>query len=104
MRCDNLSITSHQENEITMKRKTTMMKNIKGLSDAIYNTEYAMICQPMTRIDTSIAVCFFLLLFAVKIRQWLMEIKQIIAVGRVENDARECQMNATYCHIFKTLG
>lgn len=82
-----------------------MMKNIKGLSDAIYNTEYAMICQqPMTRIDTSIAVCFFLLLFAVKIRQWLMEMKQIIAVGRVENDARECQMNATYCHIFKTLG
>lgn len=81
-----------------------MMKNIKGLSDAIYNTEYAMICQPMTRIDTSIAVCFFLLLFAVKIRQWLMEIKQIIAVGRVENDARECQMNARYCHIFKTLG
>ena len=77
------------------------MKNIKGLSGAIYNTEYAMICQPMTRIDTSIAVCFFLLLFAVKIRQWLMEMKQIIAVGRVENDARECQMNATYCHIFK---
>lgn len=50
-----------------------MMKNIKGLSDTIYNTEYAMICQPMTRIDTSIAVCFFLLLFAVKIRQWLIE-------------------------------
>lgn len=46
-----------------------MMKNIKGLSGAIYNTEYAMICQPMTRIDTSFAVCFFLLLFAVKIRQ-----------------------------------
>ena len=38
-----------------------MMKNIKGLSDAIYNTEYAMICQPMTRIDTSIAFsCFYL--------------------------------------------
>lgn len=35
-----------------------MMKNIKGLSGAIYNTEYAMICQPMTRIDTSFAVCF----------------------------------------------
>ena len=81
-----------------------MMKNIKGLSDAIYNTEYAMICQSMTRIDTPIAICFLLLLFAVKIRQWLMEIKQIIAVGRVENDARECQINATYCHIFKTLG
>ena len=78
--------------------------NMIGFSEAIYRTKYAMICQPMTRIDTSIAVCFSLLLFAVKIRQWLMEMKQIIAVGRVENDAREYQMNATYCHIFKTLG
>lgn len=25
-------------------------------------------------------------------------------VGEVEHDARECQMNATYCHIFKMLG
>ena len=81
-----------------------MMKNIKGLSGAIYNTEYAMICQPMTRIDTSIAVCFFLLLFAVKIWQRLIKITEITDVGGVENDARECQMNATYCHIFKTLG
>ena len=32
----------------------------------IYRTEYAMICQPMTRIDTPIAVCFLLLLFAVE--------------------------------------
>ena len=87
-----------------MKRETTMIKDIIGFSGAIHNTEYAMICQSMTRIDTPIAICFLLLLFAVKIRQWLMEIKQIIAVGRVENDARECQMNATYCHIFKTLG
>ena len=77
---------------------------MKGFSEVNYNTQYAMICHTTTRIDTSIAVCFFLLLFAVKIRQWLMEMKQIIAVGRVENDARECQMNATYCHIFKTLG
>ena len=68
--------------------------DMTGFCGVIYRTEYAMICQPMTRIDTSIAVCFFLLLFAVKIRQWLMEMKQIIAVGRVENDARECQMNA----------
>ena len=81
-----------------------MIKDIIGFSGAIHNTEYAMICQSMTRIDTPIALCFLLLLFAVKIRQWLMEIKQIIAVGRVENDARECQMSATHCHIFKTLG
>ena len=33
-----------------------------------------------------------------------MGIEQITDVGGVENDARECQMNATYCHIFKTLG
>ena len=37
-----------------------------GFSGAIYRTEYAMICQPMTRIDTPIAVCFLLLLFAVE--------------------------------------
>ena len=81
-----------------------MIKDIIGFSGAIHNTEYAMICQPMTRIDTSIAVCFFLLLFAVKIRQRLMGIEQITDVGGVENDARECQMSATHCHIFKTLG
>ena len=80
------------------------MKNIIGFSDAIYNTEYAMICQPMTCIDSPIAVCFFLLLFAVKIRQRLMEMEQITDVGGVENDARECQINATHCHIFKMLG
>lgn len=45
-----------------------------------------------------------LLLFAVKIWQRLMGMAQITDVGGVENDARECQMNATYCHIFKTLG
>ena len=27
-----------------------------GFSGVIYRTEYAMICQPMTRIDTLIAV------------------------------------------------
>ena len=37
-----------------------------GFSGAIYRTEYTMICQPMTRIDTAIAVCFLLLLFAVR--------------------------------------
>ena len=81
-----------------------MIKDIIGFSGAIYNTEYAMMCQPMTRIDTPIAVCFLLLLFAVKIRQRLMGIAQITDVGVVENDARECQMSATHCHIFKTLG
>ena len=78
--------------------------NMIGFSGTIYRTEYAMICQPMTRIDTPIAVCFLLLLFAVKIWQRLMGMAQITDVGGVENDARECQMNATYCHIFKTLG
>lgn len=81
-----------------------MIKDIIGFSGAIYNTEYAMMCQPMTRIDTPIAVCFLLLLFAVKIRQRLMGMAQITDVDGVENDARECQMNATYCHIFKMLG
>jgi len=77
-----------------------MMKDIIGFSGAIHNTEYAMICQSMTRMDTPIAVYFLLLLFAVKIRQRLI----ITDVGGVENDARECQVNATHCHIFKTLG
>ena len=76
------------------------MKDIIGFSGALHNTEYAMICQSMTRMDTPIAVYFLLLLFAVKIRQRLI----ITDVGGVENDAKECQMNATHCHIFKTLG
>ena len=75
-----------------------------GFSGAIYRTEYAMTCQPMTCIDTPIAVCFLLLLFAVKIWQRLIKITEITDVGGVENDAIECQINATYCHIFKTLG
>ena len=36
-------------------------------SGVIYRTEYAMICQSMTRIDIPIAVWFFVLLFAVEI-------------------------------------
>ena len=32
----------------------------------IYYTRYAMICHTVTRIDTPIAVCFLLLLFAVE--------------------------------------
>lgn len=43
-----------------------VMMDIIGFSGEIYRTEYAMICQPMTRIDTPIAVCFLLLLFAVR--------------------------------------
>ncbi len=42
------------------------MINTNGFSGAIYRTEYATVCQPMTRIDTPIAVCFFVLLFAVE--------------------------------------
>lgn len=37
-----------------------------GFCGAIYRTEYAMICQPMTRMDTPIAVCYLLFLFAVE--------------------------------------
>lgn len=38
-----------------------------GFSSVIYRTEYATTCQPMTRMDTSIAVCSLLLLFVVGI-------------------------------------
>ena len=37
-----------------------------GLCGVIYRTEYVTVCQSMTRIDTPIAVCFLLLLFAVE--------------------------------------
>ena len=42
-----------------------LMKMI-GFIGTIYRTEYVTVCQPMTRIDTPIAVCFLLLLFAVE--------------------------------------
>lgn len=42
-----------------------VMIDMIGFSGAIYRTEYAMICQPMTREDTPIAVWFLLFLFAV---------------------------------------
>ena len=45
------------------------MMDMIGFSEAIYCTDYAMICQSMTREDTPIVVCFFVLLFAVKIWQ-----------------------------------
>ena len=41
---------------MTAKRKMNEMIDIIVFSGAIYRTEYAMICQPMTRIDTPIAV------------------------------------------------
>ena len=43
------------------------MMDMIGFSGAIYPTEYATVCQYMTRIDTPIAVCLLLLLFAVEI-------------------------------------
>ena len=52
---------------MTAKRKMIVTMNMIEFRGVIYRTEYAMICQPMTRIDTPIAVCFLLLLFAVKI-------------------------------------
>lgn len=45
-----------QKNEIPAKRKMIGMMNMMEFSEAIYRTEYAMTCQPMTRIDTPIAV------------------------------------------------
>ena len=33
-----------------------------------------------------------------------MRMVTINDVGEVENNARECQIDATYCHIFKMLG
>lgn len=33
-----------------------VMMNMVGFSEAIYRTEYVTICQPMTRMDTPIAV------------------------------------------------
>ncbi len=51
---------------MTAKRKMIVTMNMIEFRGAIYRTEYAMICHAMTRIDTSIAVCFLLLLFAVE--------------------------------------
>lgn len=56
LRYDNLSISSHQQNGITAKRKMIVMMDIIGFSGEIYRTEYVTVCQPMTRIDTLIAV------------------------------------------------
>ena len=64
---NNSYISLHSEDEMTAKRKMIVMMDMIGFSGAIYRTEYAMICQPMTRMDTPIAVWFLLLLFAVEI-------------------------------------
>ena len=51
---------------MTAKRKMIVMMDMIGFCGVIYRVGYAMICQPMTRMDTSIAVCSLLLLFAVE--------------------------------------
>ena len=52
---------------MTARRKMIEIMDMIGFSGAIYRTDYAMTRQSMTRIDTPIAVCFLLLLFAVEI-------------------------------------
>ena len=56
LRCDNSYISLHSENGMTARRKMVVIMNMIGFSGAIYRTECATICQPMTRIDTPIAV------------------------------------------------
>ena len=56
LRCDNPYISLHQQNGMTARRKMIEIMDMIGFSGAIYRTDYAMICQSMTRIDTPIAV------------------------------------------------
>ena len=56
LRYDNSYISLHSENGMTARRKMVVIMNMIGFSGAIYRTECATICQPMTRIDTLIAV------------------------------------------------
>ena len=49
---------------MTAKRKMIEIMDMIGFNGVIYRTEYVTVCQSMTRIDTPIAVCFLLLLFA----------------------------------------
>lgn len=44
------------KNGMTAKGKMIVMLDMIGFSGTIYRTGYAMICQPMIRIDTPIAV------------------------------------------------
>ena len=56
LRYYNSYISLHSENGMTARRKMVVIMNMTGFSEAIYCTDYAMTCQPMTRIDTPIAV------------------------------------------------
>lgn len=56
LRYYNSYISLHQQNGLTAKRKMIVTMDMIGFSGVIYRTEYAMICQSMTRIDTPIAV------------------------------------------------
>ena len=56
LRYDNSYISLHQQNGMTARRKMIEIMDMIGFSGAIYCTECATICQPMTRIDTLIAV------------------------------------------------
>ena len=56
LKYDDLSITSYHQNGMTARRKMIEIMDMIGFSEAIYSTDYAMTCQPMTRIDTPIAV------------------------------------------------
>ena len=44
------------KNGVIAKRTMIEMMNIMGFSGTIYNIEFATVCQPMTRVDTPIAV------------------------------------------------
>ena len=56
--------------------------NMIGFSGVIYRTEYVTVCQSMTRIDTPIAVCFLLLLFAVGIVRIVCKCSQTVSFRR----------------------
>ena len=56
--------------------------NMIGFSGEIYRTEYVTVCQSMTRIDTPIAVCFLLLLFAVGIVRIVCKCSQTVSFRR----------------------
>ena len=56
--------------------------NTIGFNGVICRTKYAMIWRPMTRIDTPIAVCFLLLLFAVGIVRIVCKCSQTVSFRR----------------------
>ena len=67
---------------MTAKRKMTITMNAIEFSEVNYDTRYAMICHTMTRIDTLIAVCFLLLLFAVGIVRIVCKCSQTVSFRR----------------------